>query len=504
MRTFEFKDGKSNKFWKIDLSGKAFTVTFGKIGTAGQTQEKKFPSAAAAQAAHDKLVAEKLGKGYVETTGGVKAAPAASSSGKALENAILANPDDLGAHAAYADWLIEQGDPRGEFIQVQLALEDPKKTGRERKELQKRERELLTSHEKNWLGELAPLLLGSPQEQLSLFEKELRPEARNHLQYLPELIQFRHSWARGWLERFECKEMSVAMTRMLCRAPVARLLRALIWRGESASGRYDFTPGADARADRWFYVHEVLKHHALVRGLRIFQYGIEVDPEEDQYDVGTQFDALAPLIEKMPQLEELYIFAHTQSDNMGWADSSRIFSLPTLANLRILQHYHGHAYPLETLAANPALGRLTHLLCFPHSFARAFDVAADDFREGGTAITPAGVQAVVKSPHLQALTHLQLRCCDGGDAMIADIVASGVLKRLRMLDLRHGHVTDEGARLLANSSQSKNLELLDLTNNRLSKKGIAALRSADVHFRADRQQAGPFEDDAVLYFGDSE
>jgi uncharacterized protein (TIGR02996 family) len=61
-----------------------------------------------------------------------------SSTGQTLENAILANPDDLGAHAAY-DWLIEQGDPRGEFIQVQLALEDPKKSAKERKELQKRE-----------------------------------------------------------------------------------------------------------------------------------------------------------------------------------------------------------------------------------------------------------------------------------------------------------------------------------------------------------------------------
>ena len=42
----------------------------------------------------------------------------------ALEQALVENPDDLAAHAAYADLLMEEGDPRGEFIQVQLALDE--------------------------------------------------------------------------------------------------------------------------------------------------------------------------------------------------------------------------------------------------------------------------------------------------------------------------------------------------------------------------------------------
>ena len=36
MRTFEFKDDKAYKFWRIELSGKSFTVKFGRNGTAGQ------------------------------------------------------------------------------------------------------------------------------------------------------------------------------------------------------------------------------------------------------------------------------------------------------------------------------------------------------------------------------------------------------------------------------------------------------------------------------------
>src|SRR5262245_22524847 len=74
MRRFEFSEGSSNKFWEIELSGKSHTVTYGKIGTAGQTKTKDFADAAAAQKDHDKLVAEKTKKGYTEVTKGAAAA----------------------------------------------------------------------------------------------------------------------------------------------------------------------------------------------------------------------------------------------------------------------------------------------------------------------------------------------------------------------------------------------------------------------------------------------
>src|SRR5262249_42799596 len=140
------------------------------------------------------------------------ATAAAPASGKALENAIFANPDDMGAHAAYADWLIEQGDPRGEFIQVQLALEDPKKPAKERKELQKREKELLEKHEREWLGDLAPRLLdqGPPHD----WQKERG-------------IVLKHGFARGWLDSVQFTRLSVESSRALAKLPRARLLSRL-------------------------------------------------------------------------------------------------------------------------------------------------------------------------------------------------------------------------------------------------------------------------------------
>ena len=65
----------------------------------------------------------------------------------ALEAALAEDFDDLAAHAAYADLLTEMGDPRGELIQVQLALEDVGCIGAGRAELERREEELLGAHE---------------------------------------------------------------------------------------------------------------------------------------------------------------------------------------------------------------------------------------------------------------------------------------------------------------------------------------------------------------------
>ncbi|MCC7534579.1 MAG: DUF4132 domain-containing protein [Deltaproteobacteria bacterium] len=82
-RELVFQEGSSHKFWRIELQGSTFRVTFGKVGTAGQTKDKSFPSEAEAKKAHDALVAEKLGKGYVETAsgrpGGATAKPAAAA-----------------------------------------------------------------------------------------------------------------------------------------------------------------------------------------------------------------------------------------------------------------------------------------------------------------------------------------------------------------------------------------------------------------------------------------
>src|SRR5262245_59323494 len=108
----------------------------------------------------------------------------------ALEAAIFENPNNLAAHMAYGDLLSEQGDLRGEFIQVQLALEDPTRTAAERKDFQARERELLDAHAADWLGDAAPAFLeddAGMNEELGIYGGG------------PDNFQF--TFRRGWLHR---------------------------------------------------------------------------------------------------------------------------------------------------------------------------------------------------------------------------------------------------------------------------------------------------------------
>jgi predicted DNA-binding WGR domain protein len=48
-REFQLVEGKSAKFWAIEVAGEQYTVRFGRIGTAGQTQSKEFDSPAEAR-----------------------------------------------------------------------------------------------------------------------------------------------------------------------------------------------------------------------------------------------------------------------------------------------------------------------------------------------------------------------------------------------------------------------------------------------------------------------
>jgi DNA ligase 1 len=66
LRHFEYVDEGSNKFWEISVTDCEHKVRYGRVGSPGQTKLKTFPTPAAALAAADALVREKLAKGYVE------------------------------------------------------------------------------------------------------------------------------------------------------------------------------------------------------------------------------------------------------------------------------------------------------------------------------------------------------------------------------------------------------------------------------------------------------
>jgi len=65
-RRLEFIEGTSFKFYEVSVANQSVTTIFGRIGTDGQTQTKQFANPAAAQNHAEKLVRQKLAKGYVQ------------------------------------------------------------------------------------------------------------------------------------------------------------------------------------------------------------------------------------------------------------------------------------------------------------------------------------------------------------------------------------------------------------------------------------------------------
>lgn len=60
-----YKDDKSDKFWQVVQDNTTLNITYGKTGTAGQKNLKEFDSVQKAEKERDKLINEKLGKGYI-------------------------------------------------------------------------------------------------------------------------------------------------------------------------------------------------------------------------------------------------------------------------------------------------------------------------------------------------------------------------------------------------------------------------------------------------------
>ena len=65
-RRFEFREGKSDKFWEIEQRGASTVVRFGRRGTAGQSRTKDHADEVAARAAVETLIREKTREGYRE------------------------------------------------------------------------------------------------------------------------------------------------------------------------------------------------------------------------------------------------------------------------------------------------------------------------------------------------------------------------------------------------------------------------------------------------------
>jgi uncharacterized protein (TIGR02996 family) len=350
-----------------------------------------------------------------------------------LEEALADGFEDVLTHHAYADLLDEEGDPRGELVRVQLALEDRALPAERREGLKAREEELFRAHGDAWLGALAPLRV----------PKKGPGGARPNCQY---------TIRRGWVRSVSLLYLDLALIAALRACPLARLLS---WLSIPHVGEANWTqlPAALEKA-HFLYTLQTLEladvHDPLPR------YGMDV----------------TALVRLMPCLEQLFL---CMSGN-----TAQLFAVP-LPRLRELHVRYADQFALAVLGNNWSLGKLEELsLESPNPL-------EDD---SPSPITLHGLRAVCRSPHLKALTRLSLRRTDFGDDGVRELIDSGLFRRLTELELPNGAITDEGARLLAAQPGLSEMEV-DLRDNALTEEGVALVEAAgeDVHAR-DQHEPG--------------
>ncbi len=464
-RRFEFFDGRSAKFWVIELDGNSHTVTYGRTGTDGQTKTKEFADHAKARASYEKLISQKTGKGYTEVGAQAASSDGASDQDQPLLAAIAAHPDDVQYYAVYGDWLSERGDPRGELINVQIALEEEGLGTKERKSLQKQEAKLLDQHAAAWLGDLAPYLID---------QKDLETSYRDD--------RYEYRFRRGFLHAIHCPEFDLQFGALLKKSPHTDHLRELYIDMTRYSDEATEVDGKTWGADEDHGLVTLLG--ARFPELRSFRLGF--DTFESCH---TEGEAAVELLRHTPKLQHLHFAARA-------VDTAKLFKME-LPNLKTLAVHHLHNYPIATLAKNASMANLETLCMFPHG------LEPDD---EDAYLTYADIKAICRSEHLGSLKHLQFMASDIGDRGAKEIVTSDLIDRLNYLDLTYGCITDVGAKLFAESGGAKKLEKLVLDGNALSADGIAALTKAKINFSANEQfELGDDDEEReYLWYGDPE
>lgn len=372
----------------------------------------------------------------------------------ALEAALVANPDDVAAHAAYADYLLEQGDPRGEYIRLQLAYEDRNQPAKKLRELEDAAHKIRQEHEREWVGDLWQFV-------------QRPPSARSVAEPMePNVVV---SWRRGWIDGIRVWQTSRELVRLIAANPYTRLLASLIFVHNSYP-----VEGLDEHPTDGLPIPRV-DVHTVPGSLPLIDAGrfanlrhFELGSREDQI-VAVGALAHGP-VASMPRLESLRL-------NVDQFSESGLFGgkYPNLHTIDIA--YNNPRCRFDILGMNDGLPNLRRL---------SLDTVAvmPDRGELGSErepITSSDLRTFFRTKHLKALQYLTFRNGEFGDAGVEELLASGFIKRLKGLDLCRCNITDDGAHLLAAHPHTAKLDFLHVTNNLLSPIGIEALEATGLH-----------------------
>ncbi|MDP2311022.1 MAG: STM4015 family protein [Pseudomonadota bacterium] len=393
VRRFEMVEGSASKFWEVRQDGASFTVVYGKIGTAGQSKTTPCASVDAAKVEVDKLVREKTKKGYQEIGAGIE------------KN--WRPPADLGR------------DHVERFLNYKVTGFNPE---------------------------------ADPEDQ---DEESGRRE-------MPVLRDLDKRAFRVGISYDDAEEDFATRLDALFADKRIGDLRALVigpWFSEVCEG------GPTALFER------LITHGKKLTSLKGLFVG-DVESEESEISWLKQ-DDYGPALAALPQLEELVVRG---------GEGLRFSNLKH-PNLRALTVQSG-GLPGETVRdiVNADLPELRVLTLW---------LGVDDYGGDSTLEDLAPLLAGDRFPKLE---HLGLQDSENADAIAIAVAKSPLLARLSGLDLSMGTLTDVGGQALLDSPHVRTLKHLNLRYHFLSADMVKKIRALGIEVNTAERQESDDED----------
>ncbi len=349
-----------------------------------------------------------------------------------FEAAIFTNPTDEQAFRVFADWLTEQGDPRGKLITLHQDGDT------------RRAEDHLEEHKEALLG---PLL---PHRQV---QDPGWNNARSHLRPIAEEKAWQKTqrkaflWRNGYIHRVRLSNDIYAEDNgdpIL--APVAEILDLVL---AHPSGRYAVE----------------------------FAFQSNGDPNED--DLQTIIDVLS---ERAPKTTRRITFGDNV-DQISWHQTGNLSRLwARVRQLRTFEIESGHFEVGEMRAPNLSravfiTGGLTHSCARDIARAQIPNIEHLEIYYGtpdyGGSASLADVAPLLARTDLPRLKTLGLENAMFTNEIAAALGDAPVLKTLTTLNLSQGTLTDEGARSLVEHKASlAHLRTLDLSSSFLTSEGV--------------------------------
>jgi uncharacterized protein (TIGR02996 family) len=364
---------------------------------------------------------------------------------------ICADPEADGPRLIFADWLDERGDPRGEFIRLQIALSRLAADDPDRDRILAREGNLLSRHFAAWAEPFKGL--GAGLEFRRGFVETVNIDGRTFLRRAADL--FRYAPVR----HIRLLDVGSTLERVLACPQLARLTALTI-----------YAQHIDERLAR------CLVESPHLNGLRSLGVG-----RNRIGDRGIERLAWSPRFRKLVRLD--------LSDNgVGDAGARTLAESSNLAGLESIELRRneltraglGYLLASKVLANLGQLGVAQNHVRTPRDWtppdAGAVRLAGLDLTENG--LTEDGVAMVTTLPGLGDLARLDLGGNEVGNAGATRLAEWPGAASLRTLWLMTNRVGDDGARALARSPYLHQLGELDLSDNPIHDPGAFAFLNA--------------------------